>query len=163
MSAPLRPFQHVPLQPAEDEAIPAQTPSLRPQQPSIPPAGNSMRPVRAPKPLLEDTSTLVRAEDLESLPIIHQMLRLLNDAFVGAPQLADKVKRIAPLAARVTRRFAERFGGRATGNLAEQLARLGNREFEFLLLTFLEDLTVLRAEMDDPSGDEGSGSGIEGG
>jgi hypothetical protein len=47
----------------------------------------------------------------------------------------------------VTRRFAERLPGRTIPSLPEQVAALGNRALEGILLALLEDLTELRAEI----------------
>jgi hypothetical protein len=53
------------------------------------------------------------------------------------------------LKARIARRYRTLQAGRVLPSLAEQIARLGNGEFERMLLELLEDLTLLRGELDE--------------
>src|SRR5271165_209863 len=93
-----------------------------------------------------ESAAQVRRADLNRLGIIHDLLRVLNDPLAGAQQIALHVGRLPCLRARVTRRFAERLAGRTIPSLPEQVAALGNRSLEAILLALLEDLTELRAE-----------------
>jgi hypothetical protein len=96
----------------------------------------------------DESAAQVRRADLQRLDVIHDLLRVLNDPLAGAQQIAMHVGRLACLRARVTRSFAERLPGRGIPALPEQVAALGNRALEGLLLTLLEDLTELRAELE---------------
>jgi len=91
--------------------------------------------------------TPVRPADLERLDVIHSILRALNDSLVSATTIADYAERLRPLRARITRCYVARFPTRAIPPLAQQVAILGNREVESVLLALLEDLTVLRADL----------------
>src|SRR5271170_4758244 len=94
----------------------------------------------------EESAAQVRKADLARLGVIHDLLRVLNDPLAGAQQIALHVGRLPCLRARVTRRFAERLPGRTIPSLPEQVAALGNRALEGILLGLLEDLTELRAD-----------------
>jgi hypothetical protein len=96
----------------------------------------------------DESAAQVRRADLGRLGVVHDLLRVMNDPLAGAQQLAFHVGRLPCLRARVTRRFAERLPGRAIPSLPEQVAALGNRALEGILLTLLEDLTELRAEIE---------------
>ena len=93
----------------------------------------------------------MRPEDLQHLAFIHETLSVLNDECAGAPAIARCIEKLPPLRARLTRRFralhAHTF--RRPPPIVEQLAHLGNRELEGVLLELLEDLTVLRADLAD--------------
>ena len=96
----------------------------------------------------DESATQVRRGDLNRLNVIHDLLRVLNDPLAGAQQIAFHAGRLPCLRARVTRRFAERLPGRAVPSLPEQVAALGNRALEIILLALLEDLTELRADIE---------------
>jgi hypothetical protein len=102
---------------------------------------------KAPAPDVPgESAAQVRRSDLTRLGVLHDLLRVLNDPLAGAQQIAMHVGRLPCLRARVTRRFAERLTGRAIPTLPEQVAALGNRALEVILLSLLEDLTELRSE-----------------
>ena len=85
------------------------------------------------------------ARELGTLDVLHAMLRVLNEPAASAADLAGHVARIPPLVARVERELKRQTLKHSRSSLKEQLVRLGNREFERVLLAFLEDLTELRA------------------
>jgi hypothetical protein len=104
---------------------------------------------KAPPPdVPEESAAQVRRSDLTRLGVLHDLLRVLNDPLAGAQQIALHVGRLPCLRARVTRRFAQRLPGRTIPALPEQVAALGNRALEGILLALLEDLTELRAEIE---------------
>ncbi|SRR5258708_5377510 len=107
---------------------------------------------KRPTPELPDeTATQVRRSDLDKLDILHDLLRVLNDPLAGAPEIAQQVGRLPCLRARIVRAFAARFPARVervVPKLPEQVAALGNREIERVLLALLEDLTELRADLE---------------
>jgi len=98
--------------------------------------------------LPDESAAQVTRQDLDRLGVLHDLLRVLNDPLAGAQEIAHHVARMPPLRARVTRDFGARFPARAIPKLPEQVAALGNREIEKILLALLEDLTVLRAEIE---------------
>lgn len=95
----------------------------------------------------------VAPEDLEQLGVLHRILALLNEPGQSAAPIAALVEELPVLAARARRAHSSALRvGRGLGEppkIAMVLASLGNRAFEALLLELLEDLTILRADLDD--------------
>ena len=89
----------------------------------------------------------VQPAHLARLDVLKELLVALNDSMVAAGRLAAYANKLPPLRARIIRRFAVRFPARALPSLTEQIAALGNRELEAILLGLLEDLTILRADL----------------
>ena len=85
--------------------------------------------------------------DLGQLDVLHDILAVLNEPAADAKALGKLVERMPVLAARLQARFRSRSSREA--NAESQIALLGNRAFESVLLELLEDLTVLRAELDE--------------
>lgn len=85
--------------------------------------------------------------DLTQLDVVHRILALLNDAAASSSALGALVDEMPVLRARLNARFRQRFDRSTTS--AHELATLGNRAFEEVLLALLEDLTELRASMLD--------------
>jgi hypothetical protein len=90
----------------------------------------------------------VAEEDLELLGDIHALLSSLNDAYAGGGRVVLLIEKIPVLAARCLRRAAKRFPGKEPKTLAEALTLVGNMGLEAELLQLLEDLTVLRADLE---------------
>ena len=105
------------------------------------PAGASKRRVRADPAALE-------AADLELLPDIHALLHGLNDAYAGGAKVQQLIEKIPVLAARCVRRARKRFPAKGDVSLGEALTLIGNIGLESELLQLLEDLTMLRSELD---------------
>lgn len=80
--------------------------------------------------------------------MLHALLRTLNDPRASAISVARHVEQLEVLAARIEERFIQRKGSPAP-RLAEQIALLGNRELEGVLLTLLEDVVALHSELAD--------------
>ena len=93
--------------------------------------------------------TMVEPKDLDGLPVLHEIVALLADPAVSAAQLGAASERIPVLANRL--RVEAKNLGRVRRSAGEAIVYLGNRGFESVLLTLLEDLTVLRAEVDPRS------------
>lgn len=89
----------------------------------------------------------VSSQDLTHLADVLKMLSVLNDQFAAADDLAPHVAQMPSLAARVTRTYHAMFIGRILPPLRAQLGGIGNRKLEALLLEYLEDLTILRADL----------------
>ena len=97
-----------------------------------------------------DEACRVHPVHLAHLGVLHETLSALNDACVSASVIARCIEKLPPLRARLERRFRKQTGaGRTVPQVSEQLAHLGNREFEAVLLELLEDLTMLRADVDE--------------
>jgi hypothetical protein len=111
------------------------------------PGGPAGAKPRRPKHRADPTA--LDEEDLDLLGGIHDLLSKLNDAYAGGTQVAALIEKIPVLAARCTRRAAKRFPGKQPKTLAEALTLIGNMGLEAELLQLLEDLTVLRADLDE--------------
>lgn len=96
----------------------------------------------------EDSGVRVRPDDLRHLDVLHAILEKLADTHVSARELARHAAAFPPLRARITQLFLLRFPNATMPSLAEQIARFGNHTFESILLELLEDLTVLRSELE---------------
>lgn len=87
----------------------------------------------------------VRKEDLEELPKIHTLLKALNDPMANIARLVGDVR---VLSARCVRRARLKALKREVPSIAYALSVIGNKGTEQELLSVLEDLTVLKAELD---------------
>ena len=106
----------------------------------------SLAPVK--KPTRRDACA-VEESDLSELGDIHELLRALNDAHAGAARIEALVDKVAVLRARCLRRAHKRAPSKIDCTLKEALTLIGNIGLESELLQLLEDLTVLRSELDD--------------
>jgi HD-like signal output (HDOD) protein len=96
-----------------------------------------------------DSACQVSAGDLKRLEAIHSLLEALRDPLASSKLVEHRVKQIPVLTARMIR-FAKRGApARNITTLGGALAIVGNRGLETVLLELLEDLTVLRADIDD--------------
>ena len=103
-----------------------------------------MTPPRAEVPLAP-----VRPEELAHLPTIHRILAHLNDPSAGAGELVALCARLPSLSTRLVQtaqRSAHRGG---TERVDWALSVLGIRGFSQVLMDYLEELTILKAELDD--------------
>src|SRR6185369_3242664 len=87
----------------------------------------------------------VRPEDLEELPKIHALLKALNDPMANIARLVGDVR---VLTARCVRRARLKALRKDVPSVAYALAVIGNKGTEQELLGVLEDLTVLKAELE---------------
>jgi hypothetical protein len=87
----------------------------------------------------------VRAADLEELPKIHALLQALNDPMANIARLVGDVR---VLSARCVRRARLKLITREVPSVAYALSVIGNKGTEQELLNVLEDLTVLKAELE---------------
>ncbi len=107
-------------------------------------APKNLSEVPPPEPRCE-----VNAEDLKRLDAIHHLLEALRDPLASSKLIEHRVSRIPVLSARMIR-FARRgHPGRTITTLANALGLVGNRGLETVLLELLEDLTVLRADLEE--------------
>jgi hypothetical protein len=89
----------------------------------------------------------VTVDDLRHTDAISELLFALNDPSAGADLLGRHIAKIRPLKARIAKRFAARYPNRAVTDIAQQVALLGNRELESILLSLLEDVVTLNSEV----------------
>ena len=85
----------------------------------------------------------VRAEHLNDLGKIHDLLTALNDPYANIGRL---VASIPVLAARCAARAIQQRAKLEINSIDHALTLIGNKGLESELLTLLEDLTVLKAE-----------------
>jgi hypothetical protein len=87
----------------------------------------------------------VRPEDLAELPKIHALLKALNDPYAN---IAGLVSAVRVLAARCVRRARLKMLKREVASMEHALQVIGNKGTEEELLGVLEDLTVLKSEIE---------------
>lgn len=95
----------------------------------------------------EQDPSIVTREDLERIPLLHDIIGALDDRRASARDIARVIQRLPSLAARISNAWQRHFPTGAPPSLVVQIAMLGHREIEGVLLTLLEDLTILRAEL----------------
>ena len=94
----------------------------------------------------------MQASDLKRLDLIRDLLQLLNDPYVGPMRLSDTVRHLPVFAARC-RREAALFRPRSeVSDIERALNVIGNRGIEKVLLQLLEDLTVLKSDLEAKKG-----------
>jgi hypothetical protein len=106
--------------------------SARPTAPSIPPDRSDR--------------TEVRAEDVARIDILQKLLTTLNDPAASASAIAGHIEQYPVLRARIEVRFRQRHAGRDVPRPAAQIAAIGNRELEAVLLQLLEDIVTFHSE-----------------
>ncbi len=87
--------------------------------------------------------------DLKRLDLVRELLSLLNDPYVGPYKLAETVEAIAVFAARCKREAALHRPRNEVENIERALNVLGNRGIEKVLFELLEDMTILKSELED--------------
>jgi hypothetical protein len=92
--------------------------------------------------------TQVTVADLGRIDDLNALLRAFNDPRAGADVLARHIAAIPVLKARIERRFMTHYPNRTKHELPQQIALLGNRMLEAVLLELLEDLIVLHSEVE---------------
>jgi hypothetical protein len=95
-----------------------------------------------------DSACIVSAADLKRLDAIHQLLEALRDPLASSKLVEHRVKQIPVLTARMIRFARTEAPARNITTLAGALGTVGNRGLEKVLLELLEDLTVLRADLE---------------
>src|SRR5271163_479714 len=107
---------------------------------------NSQASAQPPKEPTDDPER-VTVDDLRHTDRISELLFALNDASAGADVLSRHIAKIRPLKIRIGKLFAMKYPNRTTTDIAQQVALLGNRELETILLTLLEDVVTLNSEV----------------
>lgn len=92
----------------------------------------------------------VRPDDLKQLRVIHDLLATLNDQYASRGRIEQLCRAMPVLAKRVLAHARVVSPLRDIRVLQEALTVIGNRGVESVLLGLLEDLTMLKADLDDP-------------
>ncbi len=116
--------------------------------------GSTVRAPLEPDALLspDGDACRVNAEDLNSLATVHDLLSALNDPWAGRSRIVTLVAGVPVLGNRCIRRALRKRPGSRVLSLDQALSLLGNGGLEAELLELLEDLTVLKADL-QPGGD----------
>jgi len=99
-------------------------------------------------PSESETAARVTAADLSRIDQLSALLATLNDPRAGADALARHVVAIPVLQARIHACFVRSHPNRKGNGIAQQIALLGNRVLEGILLELLEDIVVLHSEVE---------------
>jgi hypothetical protein len=100
----------------------------------------------------ETDPTEVRGQDVERIGVLQELLMTLNDPAASARAIAQHVEQYPVLRARIAVRYRQRYGDRALPRTSAQIATLGNRELEGILLQLLEDIVTFHSERSAVSG-----------
>ena len=115
---------------------------------------SAQSPTRSGPPPADDPSR-VASSDMDRLGALSALLATLNDPRAGADALSRHVGQIPVLKARVTQRFLRDHPNWTKHSLPQQIALLGNRVLEGILLELLEDIVVMHSEVERHERDDG--------
>ena len=93
-------------------------------------------------------SAPVTPADLKLLPEIRRLLSALNDPVVSQREIDHLCTKVPVLARRIVAHARARAPLRDITRLDSALGLIGNRGLETVLLQLLEDLTVLKADLE---------------
>jgi hypothetical protein len=96
----------------------------------------------------QSDSCKVTPADLKRLDQLRELLSLLNDPYIGPLKLKDCVGGLPVLVARCRREAALVRPKQEVEQIERALNVLGNRGIEKVLLELLEDMTILKSELD---------------
>jgi hypothetical protein len=105
-------------------------------------------PVRRDTTPVRADPTRVTALDFQRIDQLSALLSTLNDPRAGADALARHVSAIPVLEARIAARFGQDYPNRKKPGIGQQIALLGNRVLEGILLELLEDIITLHSEVE---------------
>ena len=92
----------------------------------------------------------ITVKHLSELPKITELLHALNDPLAGGKNVGKLVAKIPVLAARVVERALSQSRKKEISSVDQAINMVGNRGLETELLNLLEDLTIKKAEAEDP-------------
>ncbi len=90
----------------------------------------------------------IRPADLQRLDLVKELLGLLNDPYVGPYKLAETITHIPVFAARCRREAALYRPRSEVEDIERALNVIGNRGIEKVLLELLEDMTILKSDLE---------------
>ena len=100
--------------------------------------------------IVDPAECKITLKHLAELPKIMELLHALNDPLAGGKNVGKLVTRIPVLAARVVNRALSQSRKKEISTIDQAINMVGNRGLESELLTLLEDLTIKKAEAEDP-------------
>jgi len=100
--------------------------------------------------IVDPSECKVTVKHLSELPKITELLNALNDPMAGGKNVGKLVTKIPVLAARVVDRALSRKSKKDIASVDQAINMIGNRGLESELLQLLEDLTIKKAEAEDP-------------
>jgi HD-like signal output (HDOD) protein len=100
--------------------------------------------------VVDPSECKITVKHLAELPKIMELLNALNDPMAGGKNVGKLVTRIPVLAARVVERALSRKSKKDIASVDQAINMIGNRGLESELLQLLEDLTIKKAEAEDP-------------
>lgn len=120
----------------------------KPKPHTTPQALKTLVPSAALTP--EPADCQVRPEHLAMLSNLHELLTALNDPWAGRNRIVQLVSAMPVLGMRCIRRALRKRPTALALSLDQTLTMLGNRDLEAELLELLEDLTIMKAELEPP-------------
>ena len=100
--------------------------------------------------VVDPSECKITVKHLAELPRITELLNALNDPLAGGKNVGKLVTKIPVLAARVVERALSRKSKKDISSVDQAINMIGNRGLESELLQLLEDLTIKKAEAEDP-------------
>lgn len=100
--------------------------------------------------IVDPSECKITVKHLAELPRILELLHALNDPLAGGKNVGKLVTKIPVLAARVVDRALTQSRKKEVYSIDQAINMVGNRGLESELLTLLEDLTIKKAEAEDP-------------
>jgi HD-like signal output (HDOD) protein len=100
--------------------------------------------------IVDPAECKITIKHLSELPQIMELLHALNDPLAGGKNVGKLVTKIPVLAARVVERALSQSRKKEISSVDQAINMVGNRGLETELLNLLEDLTVKKAEAEDP-------------
>ncbi|MEZ4224545.1 MAG: hypothetical protein R3B13_26580 [Polyangiaceae bacterium] len=102
-----------------------------------------------PSPSVTMADCVLKREDLVHIDAFLDLLHCLNDPFASGHKITALVGKIPVLSARVIRRARGRSKRRQLDTVEQALTLIGNGGLESELILLLEELTILKAELED--------------
>lgn len=100
--------------------------------------------------IVDPSECKITLKHLSELPKITELLQALNDPMAGGKNVGKLVSKIPVLAARLVERALSQARKKEIYSVDQALNMIGNRGLESELLQLLEDLTIKKAEAEDP-------------
>ncbi len=100
--------------------------------------------------IVDPAECKITVKHLSELPKIMELLSALNDPLAGGKNVGKLVQTIPVLSARIVERALSHARKKEIHSIDQALNMVGNRGLESELLTLLEDLTIKKAEAEDP-------------
>jgi HD-like signal output (HDOD) protein len=100
--------------------------------------------------IVDPAECKITIKHLSELPKIMELLSALNDPLAGGKNVGKLVAKIPVLSARIVERALSQARKKEIYSLDQALNMVGNRGLESELLSLLEDLTIKKAEAEEP-------------